>query len=175
MRWRRKGCDKAVIDLIKTLVPRLSTNIVLQLMLIVAVGYIVASLWEVDFWLVVAISAIPILAWHGVIKQYRDTVIQQREEERERRHKEEAIRRRAISQACASVEEAYKLATTRTLNGVLNPALTGEYYDDMMYARNATDSVASFIKDPPAPLGEATSAEHPHEWLVVLRKALRER
>lgn len=163
-------------DFIKPLLSRLGTDVVMQLLLAVAVGYVVAvAISGVDFWMVVAVLSIPVFAWHGVVKPYRDKVIRERANAIEQNKRREQLRKRAISQALVAVEDAYKMATTRTLDGVINPPFTGEHYDVLMYARNTTDAVASLIASPPEPVGEAASAEHLQEWLIVLRDAVRER
>ena len=155
--------------LIKALVSRLKDDVALHLLGGVAVAYIVASLGEADFWLVAAVMTVLVVAWHTFGKAYRDKITKQREAEREQNQREERRRRRAVQIAYRSVEDAYKIASTRTLHGVLDPQFDGRYYDELMYARNATDDVAQFIEDPPAPLGDAATVEHLGAWLAVLR------
>ena len=121
--------------------------------------------------MIVSVLAIPIFVWHGYAKPHRDKTIEKREKDKERRAKQEQIRRRTIRAALVAVEEAYRAASTRTLNGVLDPTLTGQHYDTLMYARNATDAAAPFIDNPPPPLEKVASMEHLEQWLVALRKA----
>ena len=137
-------------------------------------AYVVSSLWAVDFWMVVSVVAIPVLTWHGFLKPHRDKALAQKEKDREQTQHQQQIRHRAIYSALDKVEQAYKAASTRTINGVLDPTFTGEHYDTLMYARNATTAVARFIDNPPAPLEETASRQHLYQWSAVLRNALRE-
>ena len=153
-----------MVDLIKTLLSRFPAAVVLQLSVTLPVAYVVASFWTVDFWMVVSVAAIPILAWHGFIKPHRETIIEQRA-------RQEQLRRQAIQNAHRAVYAAHE-ASTSTIDGVLNFTLAGPHYETLMTARIATTAVAPFINNPPPLLEEAVSRTHLEEWLVVLRNAL---
>lgn len=78
-------------------------------------------------------------------------------------------RDRDILQARSAVDAALD---TALLHGGIDPLTMGrQYAAPLEYARNATNAVAPFIENPPAPLGRAASVAELEAWLAVLEDA----